>query len=270
MDLKLAGKTALVTGSSKGIGEAIALALAREGASVIVHGRQASQARQVAERITAAGGQACTACGDIAGEDGVEAVLASAIAQAGPIDILVNNAGGSSAGTQTWNDSHPEHWRATFQRNVLSTAQFSARVVPAMRARRWGRILNIASVAALMPPAVNPDYAAAKAAVVAMTASLSKAVAAEGITVNAVSPGTIHSARLEARFRDIAAQAAGAPVDDWHEVQQRVLPLMGGVPAGRVGTLDELADVATFLCSPLAAYVTGINLRVDGGMFVGI
>ena len=117
-----------------------------------------------------------------------------------------------------------------------------------------------------MPPATGPDYSAAKAAMNALTASMAKAVAAEGVTVNAISPGTIKSAKLEGGFRAVAA-ARGIAAEDapWEDIQRGVLPLFANVPLGRVGELNELADVVAFLASPLAGYITGINLHVDGG-----
>jgi NAD(P)-dependent dehydrogenase (short-subunit alcohol dehydrogenase family) len=135
-----------------------------------------------------------------------------------------------------------------------------------MRQARWGRVINISSGAATMPPATGTDYSAAKAAMNAMTASMAKAVAAEGITVNAVSPGTIRSARLEEGFRTVAATRGIAAKDaPWEDIQRGVLPLFADVPLGRVGELHELADAVAFLASPLAGYITGINLHVDGG-----
>lgn len=159
------------------------------------------------------------------------------------------------------------NWTATFDRNVLAALRVTTRLLPAMRTARWGRVINISSVAATMPPSGGPDYSAAKAAMNAMTGSMAKAVATDGITVNAVSPGTIRSAKLEEAFRSVAADrgiyAADAP---WEKVQAGVLPLFAQVPIGRVGELDELANAVAFLASPLAAYITGVNLRVDGGM----
>jgi NAD(P)-dependent dehydrogenase (short-subunit alcohol dehydrogenase family) len=117
-----------------------------------------------------------------------------------------------------------------------------------------------------MPPATGPDYSAAKAAMNALTASMAKAVAADGVTVNAISPGTIKSAKLEEGFRAVASARGIAAKDaPWEDIQRGVLPLFANVPLGRVGELSELADAVAFLASPLAAYITGINLHVDGG-----
>jgi 3-oxoacyl-[acyl-carrier protein] reductase len=265
MDLQLSGKPALVTGSSKGIGEAIAMALAREGANVVVHGRDRAQAERIVGVIVAAGGQAHAVLGDLTQDHAVERLVAEAQDRVGPIAILVNNAGGSGP-KNDWATTTAREWASTYDRNVLAAVRVSTRVLPGMRQAGWGRLINVSSGAATMPPATGPDYSAAKAAMNALTASMAKAVAAEGVTVNAISPGTIKSAKLEGGFR-AAAAARGLAAEDapWQDIQRSVLSLFADVPVGRVGELDELADAVAFLASPLAGYITGINLHVDGG-----
>lgn len=187
MDLQLNDKIALVTGSSKGVGEAIAVALAREGAHVIVHGRDSVQAERVVNAIVSAGGRAYAVLGDLTQDEAVERLVAEVEDRVGAIDILVNNAGGSGP-KNDWQTTTAEGWASTYDRNVLAAVRVSKRTLPGMRQAGWGRVINISSGAATMPPATGPDYAAAKAAINAMTASMAKAVAAEGITVNAISP----------------------------------------------------------------------------------
>jgi len=266
MDLQLNRKTALVTGSSKGIGEAIAMALAREGAHVVVHGRDGVQADRVVEAIAARGGSAFAVLADLTRDDATERLVGEVESRVGAVDILVNNAGGSGPKSD-WQGTKPAEWTATFDRNVLAALRVTTGFLPKMRRARWGRVINISSGAATMPPSTGPDYSAAKAAMNAFTASLAKAVAAEGITVNAISPGTIRSAKLEDAFRTVAADRGVAPRHaEWGEIEKGVLPLFAQVPVGRVGNLNELADAVAFLASPLAGYITGINLRVDGGL----
>lgn len=266
MDLQLNGKTVLVTGSSKGIGAGIAKTFAREGATVVVHGRERAPAEQVAHEIMAMGGRAHVVLGDLTQDDAVAALVDEAQRLAGPIAILVNNAGGSGGIKEDWTTTQTATWTAAYDRNVLAALRVTTRVLPAMRAARWGRVINISSLAATMPPATGPDYAACKAAINAMTASLAKAVAAEGVTVNAISPGTIHSAALDGAFRRAAAGQGVAQDAPWAEIERAALPLFAQVPMGRVGQLDDIANVVAFLASPLAGYVTGTNLRVDGGL----
>ena len=269
MDLKLDGKTALVTGSSKGIGEAIARGLAREKAVVIVHGRDRAGTERVAHEIIAEGGRAHAVTGDLTIDDEVERLIDEAQALAGRIDILVNNAGGSGE-PEDWTNSRPASWAAAYDRNVLAALRVTTRLLPDMRKAGFGRVVNISSLAGLMPPAGRPDYSACKAAMNAMTSSMAKAVAAEGVTVNTISPGTIRSARLDTRFRQVAVERGVAADAAWETIEQAVLPLFAEVPLGRVGTLDEIADAVSFLVSPRAGYITGVNLRVDGGMLPAI
>lgn len=269
MDLKLEGKVALVTGSSKGIGEGIAEALAREGAIVIVHGRNKDKAEEVAHNIRSQGGRAVAVVGDLTKDDEVQHLVNEAQSFVGPVDILINNAGGSGK-SEDWSTTRSETWASGYDRNVLAAVRVTSRLLPNMRAAKWGRIINISSLAGLMPPSNKPDYAAAKAAMIAMTASLAKAVASEGITANTVSPGTIHSVSLDEAFRKAALTQGLASDAPWHEIEKVALPMFAQVPIGRVGTLEEIADAVAFLASPRASYITGANLRPDGGMWPGL
>lgn len=269
MDLQLDGKIALVTGSSKGIGEGVAKGLAKEGAVVIVHGRNKAKTEDVAQDIAAAGGTAHVVLGDLTQEAAVKAVVDQAKAPHGSIDILINNAGGSAA-PENWTTTKADTWASVYDRNVVAAARLISIVLPEMKAKRWGRIINISSLAALMPPANRPDYSAAKAAMIAMTASLAKDCARDGVTVNTVSPGTIQSVSLETAFRKAAADKGLAMDAPWVEVEGLALPLFAQVPMGRVGTIEEIADAIAFLASPRASYITGANLRLDGGMWPGL
>ncbi|ASW09983.1 SDR family NAD(P)-dependent oxidoreductase [Rhizobium sp. 11515TR] len=269
MDLKLDGKIALVTGSSKGIGEGVAKGLAREGAIVIVHGRNKTSTEEVAHDIVTQGGRAHAVFGDLTNDDDVEGLVNDAQAFVKPVEILINNAGGSGE-PEDWSTTRPETWASEYDRNVLAAVRMTARLLPNMRAAKWGRIVNISSMAAMMAPAKRPDYAAAKAAMIAMTASLAKEVSMDGITANTVSPGTIHSDRLDEGFRKVAAAQGFASDAPWTEIEKIVLPMFAEVPMGRVGTLEEIADAIAFLVSPRASYITGANLRLDGGMWPGL
>jgi NAD(P)-dependent dehydrogenase (short-subunit alcohol dehydrogenase family) len=269
MDLKLGGKIALVTGSSKGIGEGIAHGLAREGAIVIVHGRDKAKTEQVAHDIVVNGGRAHVVIGDLTRENDVQRLVDEAQAFERPVEILVNNAGGSGS-NEDWSTTRPETWANGYDRNVLAAVRVTSRLLPAMRSARWGRVVNISSLAGMMPPAKRPDYSAAKAAMIAMTASLAKAVARDGITANTVSPGTIHSVSLDEAFRKAAVEQGIAADAPWPEIEANVLPLFADVPLRRVGTLDEIADAVAFLVSPRAAYITGANVRLDGGLWSGL
>ena len=162
MDLKLEGKIALVTGSSKGIGEGIAHGLAREGVVVVVHGRNRAKTEQVAHDIIAKGGRAHVVLGDLTLEGEVHRLTTEVQAFGRPVDIVVNNAGGSG-GTEDWTTTRSETWASGYNRNVLAAVRITSRLLPAMREAKWGRIVNISSLAGMMPPAGRPDYAAPKA-----------------------------------------------------------------------------------------------------------
>ncbi|OZI20490.1 3-oxoacyl-ACP reductase [Bordetella genomosp. 9] len=267
MDLNLSGKKALITGSSRGIGEAIARKLALEKATVIVHGRDAAQVDKVANEITALGGCAHAVVGDLTHDDQAQRLIEAAQKLVGSIDILINNAGGSGGAKESWLDTQPASWASAYDRNVLAALRVTTRLLPRMQKAKWGRVINISSLAATMPSPTAPGYSACKAAINAMTASMAKAVAADGVTVNAISPGTIHSSTLDARFREVAEERGLCSKDaPWEEIERHVLPLFAQVPVGRVGQLEEIAAAVAFLASPVAGYITGTNLRVDGGL----
>src|SRR5262249_26004826 len=159
MDLRLEGKRALVTGSSSGIGEAIARSLAHEGALVVVHGRNEQRARRVAEDIGRQGGKSFCAVGDLAKDDGATAVSEQALAALQGLDVLVNNAGGADGGAQGWLSATPADWMASFDQNYLSAVRLIQRLTPALKASGWGRIINIATGWAMQPAAIMPHYA---------------------------------------------------------------------------------------------------------------
>ena len=266
MNLQLDGKRALVTGSSNGLGEAITKALAQEGAHVAVHGRDKTRAEKVAQEIRTAGGRAEIVLGDLTVEAETNALADEAVKLLGGIDILVNNAGGSGE-KKTWDQTDAKDWADLYDRNVLAIVRLVRLLVPPMRQAGWGRVVNISSGAAALPSATGADYSAAKAAVNNLTVSLSKAVGGEGVTVNAVSPGPIFTPKLERMFRDMARERGWAEggKGPWAEVEKAVLANVFTLSLKRVGRAEEVADAVTFLCSPRAGFITGANLRIDGG-----
>lgn len=262
MDLRLTGKRAIVTGSSSGIGEGIAKMLAREGAAVVVQGRNETAGRRVQQEIEAAGGKAILAISDLSTDDGAKRVVDKALTEFGAIDILINNAG--SFLVRGWTDATPEQWLDVFNQNVLSMVRMIRLLVPQMRQLGWGRIIQIASVVGTQPLASLPDYNVTKAAAINMTVSLAKELAQSGVTVNTVTPGPIMTAGWIEWARGIAAARRWG--DDMAKIEKRVVQELLPNPVGRVGRIDDIATLVAFVASPLAGFINGANLRVDGGV----
>jgi NAD(P)-dependent dehydrogenase (short-subunit alcohol dehydrogenase family) len=264
MDLQLAGKRALVTGSSSGIGAAIARELAAEGCAVVVHGRNRERADAVARECAAKGVKVAVALGAITDDAEADTVADAALAAFGGIDILVNSAGGTVRGDNpSWTDVTSDEWLLSFSLNVVSVIRLAKRLVPGMAERGWGRIINISSVGGTQLSGRLLDYGAAKAALDHLTANMSRAVAAQGITVNAIIPGTVLTPQA-ARWIDTLAAQNGWP-DDFAERERIYTQDWGGQPVPRLGRAEEIAAATAFLASPRSDFTTGALLRIDGG-----
>jgi 3-oxoacyl-[acyl-carrier protein] reductase len=249
MDLGLAGKVALVTGASKGIGFGIAAGLAGEGARVAVAARDEGRVRDAAERI---GGHGVVFdSGDL---DAVPGVIASVEEALGPIDVYIANTGGPPAGVDPLGFTR-EQWEAAHRTLVLSPMAFLQRLLPGMRARGWGRAVAVGSMSVREPIAALQLSNAHRPGLVAAFKILAKQAAADGVTLNTVLPGRIATDRVY--------DTAGSP--EAAEAAAR-----GDIPAGRLGTVEEMAAAAVFLCSAPASYITGTTLLVDGGYTASI
>ncbi len=262
---ELAGKRALVTGSSSGLGEAIAKRLASEGARLVIHGRNAERAERVAAEIRAAGGEAHVAIGDLMRDDTAAAVADAAEAALGGVDILVNNAGGESAGAgqATFFDAKPEEWLSTYNGNVVCAIRMIQRFAPGMKESGWGRIIQISSLVSHRPNLVIPDYAAAKAGLNNMTVGLSLALAGTGITVNSISPGVILTSGVEGWFRKLAEQFDWGT--EWAEIEKKAVAALAPNHIGRAGRPADVAHAVMYLASPQGGFVTGTDMMVSGG-----
>jgi 3-oxoacyl-[acyl-carrier protein] reductase len=261
MDLQLRGKRAVVTGSSSGIGEAIAKWLAAEGVAVVVHGRREDQANRVADEIAAAGGQAVVAIGDLSTDAGADAVAKVANDALGGADILVNNAGAFPH--VPWLDSNAADWVNIYNVNVGSMVRMITRLVPGMKERGWGRVISLASVVATMPFPDAGAYSATKSANANLAVSLSKELSGTGITSNAVSPGMIVTPGVEEMLRKMASEF-NLPADDLPALEEFALKNRIRNPSNRLGRPEDIAATVTFLASPLADYINGANIRIDG------
>jgi NAD(P)-dependent dehydrogenase (short-subunit alcohol dehydrogenase family) len=261
MDLELSGKRALVTGSTTGIGEAIARVLALEGASVAVHGRDDRRGHRLADELQQKGHRAVFVKADLSVADDVVRLADQARAALGGIEILVNNA--AIYPQHTWFEGSPEDWGRLYAVNVVPVVQLIQLLVPEMKRAGWGRVIQISSGVASKPFAHMPAYSASKAAINNATASLCLALAGSGVTVNAISAGLIRTAEIE-RWFYAEAKARGWS-DDWNQMERNILKDYLPVPVGHIGAPEDIARLAAFLASPQASYINGAIVRVDGG-----
>jgi 3-oxoacyl-[acyl-carrier protein] reductase len=265
MNLDLRGKRALVTGSSSGIGEAIACSLAAEGARVIVHGRNEDRTARVADKIRGTGGSAEIALGDLSTDESATGVI-RAVGAGGPIDILINNAGFYEL--TTWDTVTSRHWDDALQADLLSAVRLIQAFAPAMRERRWGRIIQIGSGSANQPFATQPQYCAIKAALLSMTLSLARALRGTGVTSNIVSPGLIRVEANQRFYRHMNETRRWG--NTWDAIEAGVVRDVLPNDVGKMGSAEDVASVVCLLASPLSRFVSGANWRVDGGSTLGI
>ncbi|HEY7984588.1 MAG TPA: 3-oxoacyl-[acyl-carrier-protein] reductase [Ktedonobacterales bacterium] len=246
---ELAGKTALVTGGSRGIGRAIAIELARRGARVVVNYRAGAEAAAaVCAAIAAAGGQAVAVAADVSQSADVERLFTEAAAAFGPVGILVNNAG--IARDNLLLRLSEDDWDAVLDTSLKAAFLCTRVAVRGMLRARWGRVVNIASVIALGANPGQANYAAAKAGMIALTRTVAREVGSRGITVNAVLPGYIET--------DMTADLSEAARKN----------LSDRIALERLGRPEDIAQAVAYLCSPAGNYITGSALVVDGGLSI--
>jgi 3-oxoacyl-[acyl-carrier protein] reductase len=256
MDLELRGKTALVCGASRGLGFAIAECLAEEGVFVGLLARNHLTLRAAAGRIADKGGKAMPIEGDLGDWTRTETALKNWRDRAGDPDILVINSGGPPAVDVT--QIEPELWRAQFEAMVLNQMRLVQAVLPAMRAKRFGRIMSVSSTSIVEPFASLAISNSLRAALAGWLKTLAGQVAADGVTVNLLLPGSFATERID-RLDHKAAERQGVPVAQIREAN------IHEIPAKRYGEPSEFGMLAAFLASPKAAYITGTSFRIDGG-----
>lgn len=246
MTSSLEGRVALVTGAGRGIGKVIAEDLAKLGAHVICVSRSEANCSAVAKGIVDNGGKAEALAVDVSDAAAVQAACEKILAQRESVDILINNAGITRDGLLLRMSC--EDWHDVVQTNLSSCFYWAKGLLRGMTSKRWGRIVNMASVVGLMGNAGQTNYAAAKAGIIGFTKALAKEVASRSITVNAVAPGFITT--------DMTQKLSPEIVDQMKKV----------IPLKRFGEPADVSAVTTFLCSPAAGYITGQVFTVDGGM----
>ena len=262
LDLGLRERVVLITGSERGTGRGCARVLAREGATVLVHGFALEKAERVARELRSEGHGAFGISGDIRTDAGAAEAVAAANAQCGRVDVLVNNYGVAEGGG--WLEGKTEDWIDIYHKNVLSGVRLTQAFLPGMRERGFGRVIFVSTVGASRPQKNLPHYYASKAALVNMTVSLAQEVAGSGITVNTVSPGIIATDEVKERFLEMGRRKGWG--ETWEEIEREVASSgFMKASAGIVGTPEDVGHLIAFLASDRARYIHGANLRIDGG-----
>jgi 3-oxoacyl-[acyl-carrier protein] reductase len=242
------GKVAIVTGGTRGIGRAVAVALAREGAAVTLCARDLTQAEKVATDLRSSGAQALAVKADVARASEVEEVVEACLARFERVDILINNAGITRDGLLL--RMKDEDWEAVLNVNLRGTFYCTRAALRPMIKQRAGRIINITSVVGVMGNPGQANYVASKAGIIGLTKAVAKEVVSRGITVNAVAPGFIETDMTESLSPELKAQ------------------MLAQIPLGRFGTPEEVAALVIFLASDRAAYITGQVLHINGGLWM--
>jgi 3-oxoacyl-[acyl-carrier protein] reductase len=245
----LQGRIALVTGASQGIGRAVALELARQGAVVGLAARNQEKLAETAAEIEGAGGQAAVFAMDLTNEESIKAGAKAALDRFGKVEILVNNAGITRDGLML--RMKRSDWDDVLNSNLTGAFLLTQALLSPMLKNRWGRIINLSSVVGRTGQAGQANYAASKAGLIGLTLSMAREFASRGITVNAVAPGYIETPMTAVLDENLRAA------------------MLAQIPLGRAGTAQEIGQAVAFLASDAASYITGHVLDVNGGMFMG-
>jgi NAD(P)-dependent dehydrogenase (short-subunit alcohol dehydrogenase family) len=256
MNIKLDGRCALITGGSKGLGLAMALAFARAGGHValVARGEASLEAARTRLQAEAPGAKVSAIAADIRHATDVSRAFAQAEAELGQIDILVNNAGTSQRGP--FLDVADELWQDDLDLKLMAAVRFCRAAIPGMRARRWGRVINVLNIGAKAPLATSTPTSVSRAAGMALTKALANEFAPENVLVNALLVGIIESDQWVRRH---SSDKRNISWEDWKAEQGR------GVPLGRIGRPEEFASLALLLASDQGGYITGTAINVDGG-----
>jgi 3-oxoacyl-[acyl-carrier protein] reductase len=267
MNYSLQGKIALVTGGSKGIGAAAALALSEARAKVAICSRNADEGKETALAIeTKTGHRVLSLVADVSSQPAVDRLVEEVVSSLGGIDILVNNAGQVGA-IGPFEEIPTEIYSSLYDVNVVSMVRLVKAVLPGMKAKKWGRIINISSENGLQPDPDMTPYNLTKAAIINFSKSLSKSVGSYNILVNTVSPAFIYTPLVEDMLKGIAAREDSSVGEAQEKFLEDKRP---HIELKRAGRVEEVGAAIAFLASEQASFITGTNLRVDGGSVASI
>ena len=262
MDLGLGGKVALVAAASKGLGRAIAEELAREGASIVMCARGEDALRAARDEIAGStGADVIAVAGDVSRSEDVDNIVRHALEEFGRVDILITNAGGPPSGK--FESLSQEMWQNAVDLTLMSVINLTAAVIPGMKERKWGRIINVTSIAVKQPVDGLMLSNSLRAAVTGFARTLANEVAPFGVTVNNILPGYTRTERVEQLSRAVAKREGvtqNAAVERWESE----------IPMGRLGEPREFAALAAFIASERASYITAQSIVVDGGWIRGL
>ncbi len=256
MDLGLEGKVAIVGGASKGLGKAVAFALAREGVRVTIAARSLDLLEKVADEIKKAGGEALPVQADFSMPGDIRRVVDRTSEKFGDVDILVTNTGGPPAGN--FFDISDKQWMSAFNLTFMHVVRFIRHVVPHMQGKRWGRIINLTSMTVKQPKDMLILSNAIRPAVIGLAKSLSFELAKYNITINNIAQGVFETDRIVELTRK-RAEKSGITYEE------ALKQWTSSIPLGRMGNPAELADLVTFLASERAGFITGATIQIDGG-----